>query len=219
MRARLRRWLFVGSFLLAILAGLDQLKGDWAIWVLSILGLAVGFLNVSKLEIGGFLISAIALQLSAGAVEVIPEVGELITNVLGNIVIFTSAILLLVAVKEIFFERDMRNYGLWAMIVGVIVAILTAFGIFSGTWPFWVLAAIGIGVGVLDLTNPEIDRTKLGGFVVAAIALLLSANAFNNVPIIGEYLTSFFTNIVVLISATMLVVALVATFQSLEGVE
>ena len=52
MKSRVRTWVFVGSMLLAILAGLGQLKGNWAVWVLAVLGLFVGFLNVSKLEIG-----------------------------------------------------------------------------------------------------------------------------------------------------------------------
>ncbi len=216
MTTRLKTRTFVGSILLAILAGLGQLRGDWAVWVLALLGLVVGFLNRSKLEFTGFLLSAIALRLSAGAAEVIPEVGPAATNILNNIVVFVSAILLFVAVREIFGAIDLKSYSIWALALGVIMALLSALGIFSGTWPIGLLAVIGVAVGILNLTRKGIDKEETGRFIVSSIALLLSANAFNDIPIIGALLTGFFTSIVILISATLLVVAFVVTFRSLD---
>ena len=97
MSTRFHTWIFVGSMLLAVLAGLGQLRGDWAVWVLAVLGLILAFLNRSRMETAGFLVPAIALQMSAGAAQAIPAVGELATNVLKNIVTFTSGILLYIS--------------------------------------------------------------------------------------------------------------------------
>jgi len=221
MKSKVRTWVFVGSMLLAILAGLEQLKGDWAVWVLAVLGLFVGFLNVSKLEIGGFLISAIALRLSAGAIDVIPEIGGLITSILENVVIFTSALLLLVAVREIFIGKDLKDYRIWVLLAGILLAILAGAGLLGAdvSWPTWVLAAIGVIVGLLDILRKDVDKKEAGRFVIAAIALQLSAKAIDNIPFVGDFLAAFFTNIVILISAALLVVSFVATFRALDEIE
>ena len=221
MKSRVRTWVFVGSMLLAILAGLGQLKGNWAVWVLAVLGLFVGFLNVSKLEIGGFLISAIALRLSAGAVDVIPEIGAVVTSILANVVIFMSALLLLVAVREIFTGKDLKDYRIWVLLAGILLAVVAATGVLGPDigWPTWVLATIGVVVGVLDVLRKEIDTKEAGRFVLSAIALQLSAGVIDFIPFIGDFLSSFFTNIVILISATLLIVSFVATFRALDEIE
>jgi len=221
MKSKVRTWVFVGSMLLAILAGLGQLKGNWAVWVLAVLGLFVGFLNISKLEITGFLISAIALRLSAGAIDVIPEIGGFITSILANVVIFTSALLLLVAVKEIFMGKNLKDYRIWVLLAGILLAVLAATGLLGAEigWPTWVLASIGVVVGLLSVFNKEINKEEIGRFVISAIALQLSASAIDNIPFVGDFLSAFFTNIVILISAALLVISFVATFRALDEIE
>jgi len=220
MKNKVRTWVFVGSMLLAILAGLEQLKGDWAVWVLAVLGLFVGFLNISKLEISGFLISAIALSLSAGAIKIIPGIGGVITNILANVVIFTSALLLLVAVKEIFAGKDLKDYRIWVLLAGILLALVAATGGLGSEigWPTWVLAAIGVVVGGLDLLYKAIDKKEASRFVISAIALQISARAVDTIPLVGDFLSAFFINIVILISAALLVVSFVATFRALEEI-
>ena len=94
------RWAFiVGLVLAGLLAFLDL--GDASFWVLAVLGLIVGFLNVSGSESQGFLIAAIALVASAGAVNSVPNVGETVTEIMGNVVIFISPAMLVVAVKSL----------------------------------------------------------------------------------------------------------------------
>ena len=65
-------------------------------------GSGVGFLNVTAEETKGFLLSAVALILSASAVQGIPLVGELVTAIMGNLVAFMSAAVLVVALKSLF---------------------------------------------------------------------------------------------------------------------
>jgi hypothetical protein len=222
MSTKFHTWIFVGSVLLAILAGLGQLKGDWAVWVLALLGLILAYLNRSNMGTTGFLLPAIALQLSAGAAQAIPAVGELMTNVLKNLVIFTSGILLFLSVQEIAGHVSFKSYRILPEAVGVLVALLAALGIFgASSWPIALLAVIGVVVGILRLIGRAGDekvvvQEGLERFLLSAIALLLSASAFNNVPVIGALVGSFFTNIVILISAVLLVMAFVTTFRWLE---
>jgi hypothetical protein len=212
----------VGSVLLAILAGLGQLRGDWAVWVLALLGLILAYLNWSKLETEGFLLPAIALQLSAGAAQAIPAVGELVTNVLKNIVVFTSGVLLFLAVRAIARRLNFKSLAIVPEALGVLVALLAAVGIFGqSSWPIAVLAAIGVLVGVLRLIARAGDKKvaaqeAMRTFLLSAIALLVSASALNNVPVIGALVGGFFANMVILISAVLLVIAFVTTFRWLE---
>jgi hypothetical protein len=94
------RWTFIAGLVLAVLAGL-LLKASWVTWVLAILGLVVGFLNVSTKEPQGFLLPAVALTLSASAVQSLPLVGGVMTTILANVVTFIAAAMLLVAIRAL----------------------------------------------------------------------------------------------------------------------
>jgi hypothetical protein len=73
----------------------------WVAWVLAVLGLVVGFLNVSTKEPQGFLLPAVALALSASAVRSLPGVGFVLTNILANVVAFVGAAMLVVAIRAL----------------------------------------------------------------------------------------------------------------------
>ena len=66
------------------------------------LGLIVGFLNVSDKESQTFLLAAIALIVSANAVGAIPYIGESMTRIIANLVLFLGGAVLVVAVKSLF---------------------------------------------------------------------------------------------------------------------
>ena len=95
------KWAFIGGIVLAVIAAFVS-QVAWIYWVLAVLGLIVGFLNVTAEETKGFLLSAIALILSASSVQAIPLVGETVTTVMGNLVAFMSAAVLVVALKSLF---------------------------------------------------------------------------------------------------------------------
>ncbi|MEE8522552.1 MAG: hypothetical protein V3T72_01370, partial [Thermoanaerobaculia bacterium] len=75
---------------------------DWVWILLAILGLVVGFLNVSAAESRGFLIAAIGLLMSTTALQGLPTIGELLTTILSNLAAFISPALLVVALKSLF---------------------------------------------------------------------------------------------------------------------
>lgn len=95
------KWAFiVGIVLCLILAFVTQVA--WIYWVLAILGLVVGFLNITAEETRGFLLAAIGLVLSATAVQAIPLIGVLVTRIMANVVAFIAAAVLVVALKALF---------------------------------------------------------------------------------------------------------------------
>ena len=95
-------WAFILGVLLAIIAGLvPQLQTSTITWILVLLGLIVGFLNVTISETQEFLIAAIALLLisSTGA---LPVLGTVIAVMLSNIVAFVAPAALIVALKAVY---------------------------------------------------------------------------------------------------------------------
>ncbi len=95
------KYAFIAGFAVAVFAGLG-FQASWVAWVLAALGVVVGFLNVTGRETRGFLIAAIALILSASAVQSLPFVGGVLTSIVGNVVTFVSAAVLVVALKSVF---------------------------------------------------------------------------------------------------------------------
>jgi len=75
---------------------------EWFTWVLVIAGLLTGFFNVSDAESRRFLLAAIGLIVAADAVDSIPMLGEKVTLVMNNLVVFLSPAVLLVALKSLF---------------------------------------------------------------------------------------------------------------------
>ena len=98
---------------LLIVAGSLGFEQAWFGWVLAALGLIVGFLNISDKEYQAFLnisdkeyqaflLAAIALIVAAHAVGAIPFIGEVVTRVIANLVLFLAGAILVVAVKSLF---------------------------------------------------------------------------------------------------------------------
>jgi zinc transporter ZupT len=98
--AKIGKWAFIAGLVIAVLAGIF-LQPDWAIWVLAILGVIVGLLNVTAEDTRGFLLAAIALALSATALNTIPVVGKAFELILPFVVAFVSGAMIVVALKEL----------------------------------------------------------------------------------------------------------------------
>jgi hypothetical protein len=99
--ATIGKWAFIVGLVIAVLAGLF-FQPAWAIWVLAILGVIVGLLNVTAEDTRGFLLAAIALTLSATALNTIPLVGTAFSLVLPFVVAFVAGATIVVALKELF---------------------------------------------------------------------------------------------------------------------
>ncbi len=94
------KYAFIAGVVIAVLAAFITLEWTWLL--LAILGLVVGFLNVTAEETRGFLIAAIGLLLSTTSLESLPHIGEALTKILQNLAAFISPALLVVALKSLF---------------------------------------------------------------------------------------------------------------------
>ena len=95
------KWAFIIGLVIAVLAGLF-FQPAWAIWILAILGVIVGFLNITAEDTRGFLLAAIALTLSATALNTLPVVGKAFELILPFVVAFVAGATIVVALKELF---------------------------------------------------------------------------------------------------------------------
>jgi hypothetical protein len=99
--AKIGKWAFIIGLVIAVLAGLFFQPG-WAIWVLAILGVIVGLLNVTAEDTQSFLLASIALTLSATALNTVPIVGTALSYVLPFVVAFAAGATIVIALVELF---------------------------------------------------------------------------------------------------------------------
>jgi hypothetical protein len=99
--AKIGKWAFIIGLVVAVLAGLLFQPG-WAVWVLAILGLIVGLLNVTAEDTRSFLLASIALTLSATALNTLPIVGTALSFILPFVVAFVAGATIVIALKELF---------------------------------------------------------------------------------------------------------------------
>ena len=98
--AKIGRWAFLAGLAVAVIVGFTG--GNWGTWLLLVLGLVVGFLNITGSESHNFLLAAVALTITAASLGGLPLVGGLVSNVLSASVVFISAATVVVAVKSLF---------------------------------------------------------------------------------------------------------------------
>ena len=102
MDAKIGHWAFIVGVLLAIVAGLiPQLQTVTVTWILVILGLVVGLLNITAKETTEFLVAVIALMI-VGSAGAIPALGGIVLAILANIVALSAPAALIVALKAIY---------------------------------------------------------------------------------------------------------------------
>jgi len=102
------KWAFLIGLFGAIIAGLiielDILaKIPYLTLILVILGLIVGFLNITEKNVIKLLVAIIAL-ISVGSITIaqIPAITTYLTAILQNIITFSAAVGLVVAIKAIY---------------------------------------------------------------------------------------------------------------------
>ena len=108
------------------------------------------------------------------------------------------------------FESErLEFYGKWAFVIGLVLAGVAGILFEAEEAVFWMLAVLGVIVGLLNITQPETQS-----FLLAAIALILSATALNLIPIVGETLSQILEYVSAFVAGAMIVVALKALFQT-----
>ena len=95
---------FVIGLVIAVIAGVFGASTGWLPLALVILGLIVGFLNITEEEANNFLIAAIALILVGtigGGLSTIPTIGEYLAAIVANIAVFVVPAALVVSLKAV----------------------------------------------------------------------------------------------------------------------
>lgn len=100
------KWAFLIGLVIAVIAGFITTYATIAVMVLFVLGLIIGFLNISEKDSTKFLVAAIALLTggiaSISALSILGVVISYVDVILGNFVAFVSAAALVVAIKAVF---------------------------------------------------------------------------------------------------------------------
>ena len=107
--SKMGEWAFIIGVLIAIVIGvfssnLSDIVQGWLVLLLVVLGLIVGFLNVSEKETTPFLIAAAALLITGTAsssLAIIPVIGGYLQDIVLNIAVFVTPAAIVVALKAI----------------------------------------------------------------------------------------------------------------------
>ena len=103
-QSKMGRWAFIIGLIIAVLLGFVTFS--YASLILVILGLIVGFMNVSDKEATPYLIAVIALMLvGVAGLQALTVLGSLYTwiqTVLTSFIVFVAASAVVVALKELF---------------------------------------------------------------------------------------------------------------------
>ena len=95
-------WAFIVGFILAILAGIFWPSNGTIVIVLVILGIIIGFLNITAKEFMLFLLATVALVVVGGqAFTSLGTVGAKLGDVLGHIAILVAPAAIIAAVKAL----------------------------------------------------------------------------------------------------------------------
>ena len=104
----LGKWAFIIGLVIAVIAAFigTSISASTILLILFILGLLIGFLNITEKRTEKFLIATIALILlgigSISALSIIGTVSGYLNSILANVITFVSAAALVVALKTIY---------------------------------------------------------------------------------------------------------------------
>ena len=101
------KWAFLIGLIVVVVAGLIEEAGIYTVpqltLILVVLGLIVGFLNITEKNVVKLLVAIIALiSVGGAAVAAIPAINAYLAAILANIIAFAGAAGLVVAVKAIY---------------------------------------------------------------------------------------------------------------------
>ena len=101
MHEKIGRYAFLVGLIISVLAGFIEL-GTTGLSLLVVLGVVVGFLNVTGKECQRFLVGTIALML-VGTIGInLPAIGATVTSIVSAFTAFVAGAALIVALKEVY---------------------------------------------------------------------------------------------------------------------
>ena len=103
-RQKIGHYAFIAGIVVAILVALiEGIRGDPATWVLVILGVIVGFVNIKAKEITEFLVAALVLLISFGMTALtLASLHTTLGVMWGNVITFVAPAAIVVAIKAVY---------------------------------------------------------------------------------------------------------------------
>lgn len=95
------KWAFVAGLAISLIAALVWELAAF-VWVLVVLGIIVGLLNVRQDETQRFLLAAIALTVVASGLDEIPYFGHQLIKIFHFFVVFIGPAAVVVAIRSLF---------------------------------------------------------------------------------------------------------------------
>lgn len=106
--------------------------------------------------------------------------------------------------------------GAWSFIIGLVIAVLTAVWTGTNTTTVLALGALGIIVGVLNVSDREVAL-----FLLAAIVFVVAAQSLSNIlaviPGVGGFIPGILANIILFVSPAAAIVSLRAIYDVARG--
>ncbi len=111
----------------------------------------------------------------------------------------------------------MKNFGIsvpsnvtqMAAIAGMVIVALSTFGV-HGLWPSWTLPVIGAFLGLFAIGDSK-------NFLISGLALLGAKWGLARLPMFGDLMQDFATNLIVLVAPAMLVVAMRSIYREIKS--
>ena len=115
VRNELGKWAFLIGVLLALIMGLvaalsPNALGDakpWVLFLMLILGIVIGLVNITAKEVQGFLVGSITILVAAGAAGLtntasIVPLGAILQNIANHVVLLVAPCALIVALRAVY---------------------------------------------------------------------------------------------------------------------
>ena len=98
--------------------------------------------------------------------------------------------------------------GHWVFLLGIFLAIVLGVVYPDQSVVASILVLLGIIVGLLNITANEVNS-----FLLAAVALIVSAKSFELLPLIGTVIENILKYIVIFVAPAAVIVALIAVWK------
>ena len=105
--------------------------------------------------------------------------------------------------------------GAWAFLIGVILAVIFGF-ISYGVWLGWLLVIVGLVIGLLNITDEEVQPFLMAGAILVIVSYF-GSNVFGADKLGVAYLTQIMANLLTLFVPATIVVALKSVFSLSKG--
>lgn len=100
---KIGEWLFLIGVLIAIVAGVVAPNQGTVVGILVLLGVIVGFLNITEKESTNFMLASVALLVAGGATfRNLLVIGSILENILSYIGSFVAPAAVIVALKMVY---------------------------------------------------------------------------------------------------------------------